>query len=889
MTRHIMAGILLAVSCCLCFGQEQLRVIDSMEDASLYTPAQPELGHKWTGEVAVDNEEFKEGARSLRFSVHSARSGEESFPQWGRSFDREKNDWTGYRALRYWVKVTSRDPGVKQKMMCIVVYNGDAPLQQFVRHNVPVGEWVQLTDNIVTYNRDRVRGIVIYLYETDPSRQDDYTWWVDGLELIPSKAGEMEFDTQFVQTRRRAAQAPLCTIGGGAGPSIGLDDTGRVVTMGMGDRVLYSAGEQVEELSGLMLRDHKSGPQPRPVEGRVAQREGAIEQQQTYEDGLSVSATLRPVGDRIDVSVWASDTRPQDRPLTLYFALPVDATGWRWWDDVATARLIEGQTDYWHSTWSGQGARWSPYPFSCISGTDAALSLSVPLSLPRVQRTVYDPRLKLYYIAYDFCLTPDAVKQQQTARFEFSLFGGDPSWGLRDTVRKYYEYYPEAFEKRVPKDGGWGCWGTYEGNQNIADLGFMYHWGPDSRGSGDAAKSVAYDNQIGVLSLPYIEWTNLHVSMEGYEKADNAAIMERIRWIADPARTGSLDKLSYLYPYDDRLGPDKDKWMREVFTAYLASLIYDRAGMLYGGADQSEFGLLVAKYIPFNADPDIVGGAGDLFLNKWWPAIEEYYADKGVRIDGFGWDNFYVRGTCFDHRREHFAAADEPLLFDPESLEPVIAKDMATYELQREVVKRLREMGRYLIANQSNVSLVPATLPLLDVFGYEWNVQNTGVYARTMAHHKPVCTLPCAPAHYEDPFVREHLLYGVWPGGYYDTSAPAYLELMRKYIPIVRRQSAAGWEPVTLARVDSPQAQVEVERFGGGDGKELLFSLKNRGGVAADVRLRIDASLVQAGVQHKVTELVSGAELGTVTRESASVEVPIGAGEVVVVAVEVAG
>ena len=41
-------------------------------------------------------------------------------------------------------------------------------------------------------------------------------------------------------------------------------------------------------------------------------------------------------------------------------------------------------------------------------------------------------------------------------------------------------------------------------------------------------RSDPYDNQIGVLSLPYIEWTNLHVSMEGYEKADNAAISSAV-------------------------------------------------------------------------------------------------------------------------------------------------------------------------------------------------------------------------------------------------------------------------------------------------------------------------------------------------------------------------
>ena len=79
-----------------------------------------------------------------------------------------------------------------------------------------------------------------------------------------------------------------------------------------------------------------------------------------------------------------------------------------------------------------------------------------------------------------------------------------------------------------------------------------------------------------------------------------------------------------------------------------------------------------------------------------------------------------------------------------------------------------------------------------------------------------------------------------------------------------------------------------MERFGG-DGKELLFSLKNRGGAAAEVQLRIDASLLQAGVRYKATELVSGAELGAVTREAASVTVPVAAGEVVVVAVQRAG
>ena len=254
-------------------------------------------------------------------------------------------------------------------------------------------------------------------------------------------------------------------------------------------------------------------------------------------------------------------------------------------------------------------------------------------------------------------------------------------------------------------DGGWGCLGTYAGNPNVPDLGFRYHWGPDPRGGAETmANAVRFDNEQGYLAFPYIEWTNLHVTMEGYEAAGNAEIMERIRFIADPTRTEPLPRWGYAFPYDDqRLGPDYDGWMRSVFQAYLASLIYDTDGNLYGGADKSEFGLLVAKYIPFNADPDIPGGAGEFFLTQWRPAVEKYYADNGVHLDGFGWDNFYVRGQAFDYRREHFAYADEPLLFDPLTLQPVILKDMATYELQKRLVKSLRAEGRYLIANQGTI------------------------------------------------------------------------------------------------------------------------------------------------------------------------------------------
>ena len=885
MRTSIVTAMLMALLCCMMWADEAPRLIDNMQDPSLYTPAQPELGHKWTGEVSLEQGEAQQGKGCLRFDIHSARSGEESYPQWGRSLRPQDNDWSGYRALRYWVKVVSEDPAVREKAMCVVVYNGDSPLQQFVQHKVPVGRWVQLTDSIIGYNRDRVRGIVIYMYETDPSRQDDYSWWVDGIEIIPVREGEVGFDTGTGRPVSREPKGPLHALTAPGGPSLVFDDAGRIAGVSVHGQQLREAQQPVTSMSGFMVRDHKTDKFPRPVQGTLKRSGETLTQQQAFDDGLRVSATIRPDGDRIRFGVDVRDTTDADRPLTLYFAVPIDALGWTWWDDIRTRREIAGEGDFWHHEWYPITPRWSSYPFCCISNETVAVCLGVPLSLPRVQRMVYDPRNKLLYIAYDFCLTPAAVKQKQTARFEFDLFCAEPKWGFRSAVQKYYNYFPAAFDKRIPRDGGWGCWGTYEGNPNIPDLGFLYHWGPDPRGGKGMAGSVRFDNENGYLSLPYIEWTNLHVSMEGYETADNEQIMERIRWIADAKRTEPLSGLSYLFPYDARLGPDREGWMREAFQAYLKSLIYTKEGLLYGGADKSEFSALIAKYIPINPDPDIPGGAGEFFLKRWWPTIEKYYAEEGVRIDGFGWDNFYVKGQSFDYRREHFAAADEPLMFDPDSLEPVILKDMATFELQREVVKKLRAMGRYLIANQGRVSMVGATLPLLDVFGYEWNINSTGTYARTLAQHKPVCTLPCAPDHYKEPFVREHLLYGIWPGGYYSTTNPDYVALMRRYVPIIRRQSKAGWEPITLAVPTRPE--VQVERFGSGNGDDLLFSLKNTGQEDAPVEVRINPCLLLPGVSYEARELVGGEALGKLKQApQPSFTLPAPPGEVVVVAVE---
>jgi len=874
------------VACRIAYCEQAAVLFDNMEAPGLYMPYHPELG----AVVSLDTEDFKEGRGCLRFDIKSPQTGKYYWPTWIRDLDPDTNDWTGYKALRYWVKVVSEDPKVTSKVMFIWVTSGSNLSQQLVKHRVPVGEWVQLTDDMTNYDRGRVENISLYLVP-EGSHDDDYTWWVDGLELVPIEGTPPNFDQLSVEAINRPRQEPLYQVVAQDGLALVLDNTGRVVQLRSPKGPMSPDGDEVSTLSGLMIRDWRTDKQPRPVEGSIVRHDWGLRQSQAFEDGLLVTAFYKPQGDRIQCNVTVKDTGDDDRPLTLYFVLPVDATGWTWWNDIRTPRPITGTGELFYQPMKPKKPRWSAYPFCCISGDTEALGLATPLDMPRLQRMVYNPRFQCLYIAYDFCLSPAAVKQHQTAEFAFRIFRSDPEWGLRSTVQKYYDYFPDYFVKRIPRDGGWVCWGNLEGNQHIPDLGLLYHWGLRP----PAAK---FDNEHGYFAFNYIEWTNMHTSMEGYEQAGPKEIMERLRYIADPDRGEPLPRYAYSLFFSEELyGTDYQGWMPEMAKVLLRSLVLDRSGNLYGQARPRDSDYLMASYIPCNADPDIPGGLGEFHLNTTWPLIDTFFADGEARYDGFAWDNFQSRGDHFNYRREHFAYTDEPLWFDPDTLEPFIIKDMSTYELEQEIAARLRSQSRYLIANLGGMSTVPAMLPLVDIFGYEGGIRGTETYARTMGHHKPVCSLPTRAEHYQDPFVRDHLLYGCWPGGYYNTANSDYVALMETYVPILERLSAAGWEPVTLAWTDDEQVQIERfggtrlrEGYGGQGGKELFFSFKNHSKEDKSVRVTVDKSLLdpQDG-PYAATELVSGEACRDVTSNGkVAFAVDIPGGTVVAVAVEAA-
>ena len=190
-----------------------------------------------------------------------------------------------------------------------------------------------------------------------------------------------------------------------------------------------------------------------------------------------------------------------------------------------------------------------------------------------------------------------------------------------------------------------------------------------------------------------------------------------------------------------------------------------------------------------------------------------------------------------DYRRDHFAASETPLCFDPYTFQPGIFRGLISFEYIRAIADDLHGMDRLMMANSTPNQLC-WNAPLLDVLGAETNWNPGGrwqpmsdadlLYRRVLCKGKPYCFLMNTefeqfPHERVELYMKRSLAYGMFPGffshnaaeGHYFTRPELYnrdRKLFKKYVPLCRQVAEAGWEPITGARTDNED--VYVERFG---------------------------------------------------------------------------
>jgi hypothetical protein len=251
---------------------------------------------------------------------------------------------------------------------------------------------------------------------------------------------------------------------------------------------------------------------------------------------------------------------------------------------------------------------------------------------------------------------------------------------------------------------------------------------------------------------------------------------------------------------------------------------------------------------PFNKAMAMRQTIEDAF-KKNLPVSRTNSPDAG--LDGVYLDSLEMSSGQLNYRREHSGTTRVPLVFDHEG-RPCQLMIFNTWSFERDIASQMHARGKLLFANDVLWQFsFPA--PLLDVLGTEVNWLRHREYQpdsdavmnfrRALCRQKPYCLLmntdfsQFTPDRVERYFER-CLFYGVWPGFFdeevaskdpYWASAKQWYErdrpLFKRYIPVLRRLTAAGWEQVTYARSSNPN--ICVERFGPDHRGDVFLTVLN--------------------------------------------------------------
>jgi hypothetical protein len=691
------------------------------------------------------------------------------------------------------------------------------------------------------------------------------TVWFDDFSAHALE-GANNFDSQPLAFPERAA-APGARLRVAAGDGLGLklDARGAIAAMDLGGQKISGPA------GGFYLRDVAADGPVTPMRGNAKPRKagGYNIDAVAGRQHIVFSAAIYPDGDALAVDGEMTDKTNSDRAVTVYLALPVQATGWLWGQDIRSALTIEPGREYTNQVRVNVGATGglSLYPYGSVAGAMGGVGIASQLDWPSVYRIFYNSAAHQFVIAWDFALTgKTAAWPSHNARFRCRLFrlpAGPPEWAFRQATARFYRLNPHEFERHAKAEGIWMPFTDPAIVQHEEDFGFAYHEGDNS---------IKTDDALGILSFRYTEpssyWLNMPPSMpRTYENALNL--------IHKNAAMNLTAQAS-----------DRDREARDMARAVLSSGTQDETGH-FNLEFRNEPWANGAVFV-LNPNPEL-----PVTPNSPTKASLSYtleYAAKRYPLGGApnsGQDGEYLDSLeswmdVLNYRYNHLRNCPYPLPFSTDGHEPVMPQWYAVHTFARFLHDDLHNRDRLLMANTTPVRF-SIFAPLLDVMGIEVNwLESNGKWQpdsdetfnlrRTMSYHKPYLLLmntnfdKFTSAMVEKYFQRS-LFYGVYPSmfsvdaannPYWDT--PRWYNrdrpLFKKYIPIIKRLSAAGWEPIPYAH--TANARTYVERYGA-----RLFTLFNDSAQATNATAAIDLralNLSTISAPH-VVNLITGQEV----------------------------
>jgi hypothetical protein len=644
------------------------------------------------------------------------------------------------------------------------------------------------------------------------------TVWFDDITVAEVQNPVVQFDGSVVVS---GPPSPLpfdpstrFTLLSGDGLQLQVAQDGGVIeAVANGTNNLLAAA--MDYASGWFVCDRGAASDWWSVGGWVTATNGTL-QQHGVVTNLNLSADVRysVTNNAIRIQAAVSNLVAPDRAISLYFALPVAMDGGSWWnsprDRVSVTQAVESAT----LSSAALGARnlVSQYPLATVAAS-GALTLAVPPDQYRPFRLVYNQVTRQFFAAFDVGLSSASANFPQLATVEVWLYGSDPAWGLRSGLAGYYCRFPAAFARTFTNEGIWVAFADIRSITNISDFGIGYH-------------EISYNSA-------FVEF-------------DDTNRIQSFRYVSEPwsywmTMPTSISNNSYAPVYNYLLSQNT-AGVRAA-TATLSSGIRDTNGLLeFFPAAQPWCPYGAAFYVnasPFIADPQY---SVTKFNNEWNSTVRDVYnhPENGV-LDGEYIDSFASSATVADYSSNHLRTTSFPLTYTGDSAALMTPLIYGTYEMSRAIAADVHALGKAIMANTLYTLWpgLPIGIGLFDFTGTEMNCFDAAgnfvpmsdsslLYARALSGARPYGYLlntdftKVSQAEMES-YMRLCAVYAIYPSAFSADAAsnnyfeqPALYErdrpLFKKYVPIIRALSLAGWQPVSDATADN--ANLGIEAFG---------------------------------------------------------------------------
>ena len=533
--------------------------------------------------------------------------------------------------------------------------------------------------------------------------------------------------------------------------------------------------------------------------------------------------TPTPFGAFIDIEV--ENPAQCDRCITVLYSRAVNVQDAKWYDGPRASRQANAQDECKNVGvgtvgTTGELSRW---PFGVVGGTKDGQQVGYTLGIapgePCYYRIIYNTRFGEFYIAADMALTPEVP----IARARFIDL--DPKFVklssnlFRGALQQYFDWFPEAFDRKVSKHGIWMAFRDISTVENWQDFGFRVKEG---------TTQIPGDDEHDILTFRYTEPMTWWMAMKKDVPRTYEAAIAQARIMAAKGNTAAQALLTSGH-FDEQ--------------GRYSCLLRDTPwcdGAVWSICDVPGLEKLAKEGKLPESDKYPISS----FAMKWNKKVldERYDPKSGTKgCDGEYIDSAegYVTATL-DYNRKHFPAMKTPLLFDRETLQPGIFKGFITYEYGKAMADELHARGKLVMSNG-----IPGRyfwlVPLNDVGGTEtnwlsakkgWNPMpgDEMILRRALFRYKPYCFLmntdfDAFDNTYTEKYMKRCLAHGLLPSffspaassarGHYFSRPEIYNRarpLFKRYVPLCRQASEAGWEPLTWAKTDA--VGIYVERFG---------------------------------------------------------------------------